>query len=532
MRNRKAEYKILSFSTTMRNPERIANFLKALLPFERRILTHEIIMQIIVSLIKNKIYIPVYARNHYEEILETDKDFTEIQIQEIIDNSPQNHKEAGFEKGWNSRFDTFYKLPMEFGFCFYAMNEALVISNTGHLLIDAINEIPSNEAKISNIFLNCIMKYQTNNPFRNTLNENNPLILLLQVMKKIQEMMGDSKISVMEIPFFLCWRDSDYNALVNYILDFREKHPSFAYSSEIIYEKCLQLLDSNNIKRFKISQICREAVDEYIRKMRITGIISLRGNGRFLDFNTFEMSKIEYIIKVYSQVKLFTTKNSYFKYLGEIDSHILEFEEAATPNKEILKLKTLTNFSKRYTKKEIYQELNILCSRKSSSKDKIFKFIPEPTRLEFLTAIALKQHFNNLEVLPNYSIDDEGLPKCHASGNQPDILCKDLISNGIIEVSLICGRGQINNELLPITRHLKELIDSNINQSIKYFAIFIAPKIFEDSKRYAKFIKFDENLDIRNLSILEFIDKLKIVNTKILNIDVALQENLYSKDNS
>ena len=51
---RKSEYKILSFSTTMRNPQRIAEFLKALLPFENQTLTHEIIMQIVAHLIQNK----------------------------------------------------------------------------------------------------------------------------------------------------------------------------------------------------------------------------------------------------------------------------------------------------------------------------------------------------------------------------------------------------------------------------------------------------------------------------------------------
>lgn len=523
MRNRKAEYKILSFSTTMRNPERIANFLKALLPFERKILTHEMIMQIISSLIKNKIYIPVYARNHYEEILEIDKDFTEMQIQEIINNSPQNHKEAGFEKGWDSRFDTFYKLPMEFGFCFYAMNEPLIISHTGHLLIDATNEIPSNEAKIANIFLNCLMKYQSNNPFRRVLNANVPLLLLLNTMRLLKEKIGDSKIHILEIPFLLCWRDNDYDALVHYILDFRKKYPSFAHSREIVYEKCLSILVSNNTTRFKISQICDEAVDEYIRKMRITGIISLRGNGRFIDFNTFEIPKINYVLENYSQFESFSDKRSYFTYMGEIDSRILDIQQSSIIDEKSLKLRTLQNFATQYTKEQIYKELNILASKKSSSQDEILKFIPEPTRFEFLTAIALKQHFSALEVLPNYSIDDEGLPKCHASGNQPDILCKDLISNGIIEVSLICGRGQINNELLPITRHLKELTDSSINQSIKYFAIFIAPKIFEDSKRYAKFIKFDEGLDIRNLSILDFVEKLKNTNIQALSIDIVLQ---------
>ncbi|HEB7542292.1 TPA: hypothetical protein RZK47_001599 [Campylobacter coli] len=55
-KTRKVEYKILSFSTTMRNPQRIAEFLKIMLPYENRILNHEIIMQIIIGVIGNKLY--------------------------------------------------------------------------------------------------------------------------------------------------------------------------------------------------------------------------------------------------------------------------------------------------------------------------------------------------------------------------------------------------------------------------------------------------------------------------------------------
>ncbi|WP_104722765.1 AlwI family type II restriction endonuclease [Helicobacter mesocricetorum] len=520
MSNRQAQYKILSFSTTMRNPQRIADFLKVLLPYEERILTHEIIMEIIANWIQNKFYIPNYAKLNFKDILESDEAFTDSQIQEIIKNSPQNHQEAGFSRGWDSRFDTFYKLPMEFGFCFYAMNEPLIISHTGHLLIDATNEIPSNETKIANIFLNCMMKYQSNNPFRNILNNNVPLVLLLNVLRKLQEISHDSKISVLEIPFLLCWRDRDYNALTNYILDFRREYPSFAYAREIVYEKCLELLETDNTKRFKISQICNEAVDEYIRKMRITGIISLRGNGRFIDFNTFEMPKINYVLENYSQFKNFSDKKSYFEYMGEIDSHILDIQQSSVIDEESLKLRTLQNFATRYTKEQIYKELSILASKKTKSKDKVLKFIPEPTRFEFLTAIALKQHFKTLQILPNYSIDDEGLPKCHASGNQPDIFCRDNLSQSIIEVSLICGRGQVNNELLPITRHLKSLIESTQDlTNISYFAIFIAPKIFEDSKVYVEFIKFKDDLDIRNFDILEFIERLKIISMESNSIN-------------
>lgn len=507
-RTRQAEYKILSFSTTMRNPQRIAEFLKALLPFENHILTHEIIMQIVAYLVENKIYVPTYASKNFKDIVISDENFTQKQVKQIIENSPQNHKEAGFDKGWDSRFDTWYKLPMEFGFCYYAMNEPLRISNTGHLLIDAVNEIPSNEPKISNIFLNCMMKYQSNNPFRRVLNANVPLLLLLNVMSILQEQIHNSKIHRDEISFFLCWKDNNAVNLAQKILDFRGKYPNFNYSNEIIYAECLKILGSTNETRFKISQICGESVDEYIRKMRITGIISLRGNGRFLDFNTFEMAKIEYVMGAYSQYRTFVNTQDYFAYMGQIDTQILELKENIEPKtKEKLKYEVLEKFAKTFSKEQIYKELENLGSKKAKSENEVFKFIPEPTRFEFLSAIALKQNFQNLQVLPNYTIDDEGLPRNHASGNQPDIFCVEQESQSIVEVSLICGRAQVNNELLPITRHLSEMIKQskhNIN-----FALFIAPKIFEDSKRYVEFIKFKENLDIKNLDIAHFIAQLK-----------------------
>ena len=47
MRKRKLERKPLSFSTTMRNPERIASFIENLKEFEGKILTKEVIMKIV-----------------------------------------------------------------------------------------------------------------------------------------------------------------------------------------------------------------------------------------------------------------------------------------------------------------------------------------------------------------------------------------------------------------------------------------------------------------------------------------------------
>lgn len=463
-------------------------------------------MDIIYELVKNKLYIPMFANKFYKEKLQSEVNFSDEETRNIIENSSQNHKEAGFARGWDSRFDTLYKLSMEFGFCFYEMDKPIIISNLGHNLLNAINETSVNEEKISNIFLNSLMKYQRNNPFRKVANENAPLPLLLNVMKKLQESCGNSKISKQEIPFLTCWQDNNAHDLAKYILDFRDEFPSFKYSDDIIYQRALELLNSTNEKRFKKSQVCSESIDEYIRKMRITKLVTLRGNGRFIDLNSFENEKIDFVIENYTNYEKFATKKEYFDYISKIDKNILALQVSVSLEyQDDIKLKTLNSFATSYTKEQIFYELNILSSKKLS-KDELFKFIPEPTRFEFLASIALRQNLKNIEVLPNYSIDDEGLPTNHASGNKPDIVCYDKETCAITEVSLICGRAQINNELLPITRHLKEQKESG--EKKENFAIFVAPRIFDDSKRYVKFIKFDENLDIINCDIKEFCDVL------------------------
>lgn len=60
--------------------------------------------------------------------------FTDEQLELIVAMSPQSHKEKGFEYGWDSRFDTWYKMIKEFGFIKYALNEPIQITSTGHML--------------------------------------------------------------------------------------------------------------------------------------------------------------------------------------------------------------------------------------------------------------------------------------------------------------------------------------------------------------------------------------------------------------
>ena len=512
--------KPLSFSTTMRNPDRIALFLNQILPFENHTLTDDVIMDIVRNIIKNKLYKPYYIdrNNNLKEIFyDDDLSFSDDQVEEIIINSPQKHKEAGFEYGWSSRFDTWYSLPKEFGFLYYEMNKPIKISNIGHMLIDALNEETPNSKKIQNVFLNSLMKYSTDNPFRKNSNSNVPLLLLLKVigLLKNDEEENGAGVFRQELSLFICWKDDDANRLYKKIKEIR-KNVKFTYSDEYIYDICLEELGcitdeekQNSKKYYNMSMIFGEAVDEYIRKMRSTGLLSLRGNGRFLDYNSFEQKKIDYVLKNYSEYIKFENRESYYKYIGEIDNNILVIEEEDNiPKKDEVKLDTLRRLAKEYSKDFIFNELMLVSGKKESS-DKLLKFISGPIRLEFLTSIALVQNFNDIMVLPSYPVDDEGLPTMTAGGDTPDIVCYDGEYDSLFEVTLMCGRSdQVNNEIIPIRRHLLERIKKNNNS----FSVFVAPIIHEDTKEAIEWYKHKDNVDIIPYTILEMIEEFKIKN--------------------
>lgn len=510
---RNSERKPLSFSTTMRNPSRIAGFLNCIIPFEGQVLTNEIIYEVVVNLISKKLY---YTQKYemkipeYKAIFEDESaEFTRSQVEDIIKNSPQKHKEAGFEKGWPSRFDTWYKLPMEFGFITYKIGEPIRISQTGHMLIDAYNEVPINEKKVQNVMLNSMMKYQSNNPFRRNLNSNVPLLLLLKLLKKLKNDPDENGAGVFrqELSLLICWQNDNVDALYDKIKDIRRK-VGYNYSDEYMYEICLDLLEAGDDKRkrFKMNQICGEAVDEYIRKMRSTGIISLRGHGRFIDFNTFEQEKINYVIEKYSNYKIYTDVEDYYKYMGIIDNKILDIKQSVQIDVSDIRKTTLYKFASEYTKEKVFDELTKVCNKKDS-KDPILKFINAPTRLEFLTSIALVQNFEGLDVNPNYSVDDEGLPTFTAGRGIADIVCFDTRCDSLFEVSLMCGRqDQVNNEIIPIRRHLLEYIEKK--KDVTAFSVFVAPVVHQDTFEISLWYKQKDNLDIFPFNINDFIKKI------------------------
>ena len=69
---------------------------------------------------------------------------------------------------------------------------------------------------------------------------------------------------------------------------------------------------------------------------------------------------------------------------------------------------------------------------------------------------------------------------------------------------------QVSAEMLPITRHLVDLERFTKKDRA---AIFIAPSIHADAKRYTEWIEFNENVIIRPYTTVEFIEECKNKNT-------------------
>ncbi|GAA9363649.1 hypothetical protein TH0630_01120 [Helicobacter pylori] len=69
-------------------------------------------------------------------------------------------------------------------------------------------------------------------------------------------------------------------------------------------------------------------------------------------------------------------------------------------------------------------------------------------------------------------------------------------------------RDRSQSEMIPIARHLKELIKNSTDIREK-FSVFVAPNIHDDAKEYAGFAHFKDNINIRCYAINDFIKKVE-----------------------
>ena len=511
------KYKPLLFTTTVRNPKRMKGLLNVLLDYDQEILTNELCIAIIGDLIKYGLYRPIKTEKTIKQKWEIQIVLTDDEINTILVNNPQEHKEAGFLKGWPSRFATIFDFAKELGFVYYWINEPIEFSEIGKKLARSIDISEVGEEYLisephpeyeQQAFLHALAKYQRNNPFVRVLNENVPLILLLQVIRRLNAdpNFNNTGISRLEIPLIIFWKDNDSEALYNLIKRIRKKN-GYSPSWETIIDICINEIMDGEFKKFKPKSIMMEYPDEFIRKMRLTGLISLRGGGRFIDINTKELEKVEYILTNYADYIKYDSEIEYFNYMATTDENLISTREEVVDIEENDKL--LSKWIAVYSWDQIKHELMILAEKKLS-QDTLLKILSNPVRLEFLTALAIKYSYPGIKVMPNYPCDDEGIPTNTAGGvgDKGDIECYSDTNGVLIEVTLSEGRIQTVMEVWPISRHLEEFSKHTENSK----CYFIAPSIFKDSERQIDFVKESDGLNIEPFTIRAFVNYIDLKN--------------------
>lgn len=512
------KYKPLLFTTTMRNPARLKQMLFVLNKFDGQILNDDLAQNIVAECIRYGIYRPTEKSPSIKEKWSTSLPgtfskelLTQQEVDYIIQHNPQEHKEAGFAKGYPSRFATIFDFCKELGLAYYTPGEPIEISILGHHLIDVLDvkedglslwveEVhPEYETEV---FLQAFAKSQRKNPFVRVLNDNVPLILLLKTIKLLNadpEFNG-AGISRKELPLIIFWKDNDADALYQRIKALRREY-RYNPSDETIIDICIDEIMGGDYKKFDEKSIMRDYPDEFIRKMRMTGLISLRGAGRFIDINHNEDEKVEYVLDKYSTYPHFTDERAYFDYMATVDPNLFAIKavEVSVNKSEEL----LDNWVAEYPWESIKKELGILSSRRSSSDD-VMRILPAPARLEFLTALAIKSRLPHVRVIPNYAADDTGLPTSTAGGGIGDIECIESPKGILVEVTMAEGRTQTMMEIWPIERHLVEFKEKYTEDSE---SIFIAPSIYPDSIRQIQWVAFesDGKNRIRPYKIEDFI---------------------------
>lgn len=510
------EYKPLLYTTTMRNPGRLKFMLYVLNMFEGQILNDELATKICGETIRYGLFRPTkricdiikqkWSTTPKGEFAEYA--LTDYEVQSVLDNNDstqwddiKGHKEAGFAKGWPSRFATIYDLTKELGLAYYWPGEPIIISQLAHHLLSSftIEVDPASGfvvCKITHpeyeqqVFLQAMAKSQRMNPFVRVLNDNIPLILLLETIKKLNAdpQQNECGISRRELPLLIFWKNNDSQSLYQRIVKLRKEH-RYDPSDEVVCDICLKEIMEGNFKEFDTKSIMVDYPDEFIRKMRLTGLLSLRGAGRFLDINKNEIEKVDYILSHYSLYHHFDDERAYFDYMAELDTNLIKITShlpSATASEKLL-----DNWLSVYNWNIIKKELTNLATRKKST-DNVLKLLAAPTRLEFLTALAIRCRMPDVRVVPNYSCDDEGLPTSTAGGNKGDIECYEQQNGVLVEVTMAIGRAQTMMEVWPIERHLEDFQKKQQSQ-----CIFVAPSIYIDSLRQINYVSADSKGKIK-----------------------------------
>ena len=548
-----------SITTTVRNPERLRNFLIVLKQLENCKWNLENQRKYQILLIKDRVY--GYGKSQfYNSLSQKQIDLIEDQTKEISFKQAEDIFNVKNYEDPAMRGRQSINPLKKFGFV-VIKGKKIFITSLGKLFL-------RDDFDLGEIFFRSFLKWQIPNLDSNDYKledgyDIKPFIGVLHLIQKVNEKSEKLEekvkgISKEEFSLF-CPTLVNYKDIASYaekIITLRRNLKGKTKQEQRVildrYKKIFAqefLGTSNIIEIQKLLKNLKDYGDNAIRYFRLTRYLYIRGGGFYIDLEPRRSIEIRNLIRFdKAQSKTFSSKEDYLEYISDIsepklpwetkeklteitvklleDIKLFEKEIMATP-KAFLDYKKfdedglkrfiydLRRYRRELQDKQNYQKSQEIGQIKKYIEDlkNIFNFDDKPIFLEKLLSLGLNALNDALKIKPSYPVGDDNEPTFTAPANTPDIECFYENYNAICEVTMLTGRNQWYNEGQPVMRHLRDF--ENKYQDKKAYCLFVAPKLHRDTiNTFWTAIKYEyegEKQRIIPLSINDFVELLKII---------------------
>ncbi len=524
----KALDRLWSVSTTIREAERIAGFLKTAVEMEGQPWTKENQTKFQILLIKNRQYLNNTSNSQTFDKLSPAQ--CEILRNSEVSMSYEQAKDIFESKDYLDppmRGRQSMSPLVKLGLVFIIPEDGEKANKKALKYVrisDVGKRLASGEILFEDFILDCFLKYQYPNPLESGFKDWNtkPFINVLRLIKRVNELCTErgtepKGISKTEFGIFCLSLKSykDVNSTAERILDFRAE-------ADRLPENELEGFVNEYIKSYLVSfnnpvANTAEYTDNMIRYIRLTRYIYIRGKfGRtYVDLEPRRMTEINSVLEHDDGSAKKFTKEEWMKFMGTYNAYVKPFETVDKLQQifneimqEICGLETSLSVNHRnwdmpdsaealiarnIELREYRTDLQTLIMRRAyrGETEKINEVIQAledivthnkaslknrySIELEKWVNIALNILDDAKRIHANASVGDDNEIIYTAPGGVPDIECYYEKFSAICEVTTLTSRQQWYNEGQPVQDHLRKFETSETPQ--KVFCLFVAPSL-------------------------------------------------------
>jgi hypothetical protein len=514
-----------SISTTVRNPNRIRDFLRVLRNLEGQEWTRNNQRRYQVMLIQYKVY--GYGQSQFYNglspehinLMANPDPITYEEAEEIL--RAKNYVGGGDMRGRQS-FNPLEKM----GLAYLDSENRIRISSFGNYFL-------SEDFDLGEVFFKSFIKWHLPNPdtrdFRREDGFNiKPFVATLHLISKVNQKWSDlgndphgisKEEFILFVPTLINYEDIEDTAQA--IIDLRVALNRPRINRQQYYERYKRdyvehFLNSTNQALINATlNNLREYTDNIIRYFRLTRYIYIRGGGFYIDLEPRRQIEINRLLESDSGGGLeFENRERYLEYVSDINAPLpwenitnlrsilrmvianvnelkgrLGESALEVRNYEGFSIQELKSYIEelRAIRKEFQEKRNYIISQDLDRlreyvdilRENIYNMENKPLMLEKYVTLALNALNDALSIRPNYPVGDDNEPTFTAPPGKADIEAYYEGFNSICEVTMLQSREQWYNEGQPVMRHLRDFEDTHTNKEA--IGLFIAPRLHQDT---------------------------------------------------